>query len=230
MNRIANIVCFSVALAPAVAFAQSVSSGSSSSSVIYKLVDEHGRVTYSNSPIRGGAKVDLEPLTVIPSTPSGSLGGGSGAARATPAKPAPESHPAAPAGASTSAPAENKVAMVVPVESRALNADAVQQLAQQRRAETRRRILESEAQTEEDMLAAARAKLSEEQRGSGNYRAMRASFAATPEAVTAQRPLIAPDKRAEIERHFERIRNLQDQVSMHEGHLRDLRDQLARLK
>lgn len=226
MNRIANILCFSVALAPAVAFAQSASSGSSSSSVIYKHVDEHGRVSYSNSPIRGGARVDLEPLTVIPSTPSGSLTGGS---RPASAKPAPETHAPLPA-ASTSAPADNKVAMVVPVESRALNSDAVQQLAQQRRAETRKRILESEAQTEEDMLAAARAKLSEEQRGSGNYRAMRASFAATPEAVTAQRPLIAPDKRAEIESHFERIRNLQDQVSMHESHLRELRDQLVRLK
>jgi len=226
MNRIANILCFSVALAPAVAFAQSASSGSSSSSVIYKHVDEHGRVSYSNSPIRGGARVDLEPLTVIPSTPSGSL---TGSSRPASAKPAPETH-ASPPAASTSAPADNKVAMVVPVESRALNSDAVQQLAQQRRAETRKRILESEAQTEEDMLAAARAKLSEEQRGSGNYRAMRASFAATPEAVTAQRPLIAPDKRAEIERHFERIRNLQDQVSMHESHLRDLRDQLVKLK
>ena len=227
MNRIAKIVCFSVALAPTLALAQSASSGSASSSVIYKHVDEHGRVSYSNSPIRGGARGDLEPLTVIPSTPSGSLTGGT---RPAAAKPAPETHAPAGPAASVSAPADNKVAMVVPVESRALNSDAVQQLAQQRRAETRRRILESEAQAEEDMLAAARAKLSEEQRGSGNYRAMRASFAATPEAVTAQRPLIAPDTRAEIERHFERIRNLQDQVSMHESHLRDLRDQLARLK
>jgi hypothetical protein len=228
MNRIANIVCLSLALAPVAAAAQPAAGGLSSS-VIYKFVDEQGRVTYANSPIRGGAKVDLEPLTVIPSTPSGSLSNGSGGTKSAPAKPAPDI-PAPLAAPSASAPSENRVAMLVPTESRALNADAVQQLAVQRRAETRKRILESETQTEEDMLVAARAKLSEEQRGSGNYRAMRASFAATPEAVTAQRPLIAPDTRAEIERHFERIRNLQDQVSMHEGHLHELREQLARLK
>ena len=44
------------------------------STTIYKHIDENGRVTYANSPIKGGARVDLEPITVIPSTPSGSLG------------------------------------------------------------------------------------------------------------------------------------------------------------
>jgi hypothetical protein len=223
MYRFAKFVCFSLALGPAVAHAQAASS------VIYKYVDEHGKVTYANSPIRGGARVDLEPLTVIPSTPAGSLSS-SNAQRQPAAAPARAAVEPGSVPPTVSAPGENKVALATQSDSRSLNADAVQQLAQQRRAETRKRILESEVQAEEDMLVAARGKLSEEQQGSGNYRAMRASFAASPEAVTSKRPLINPETRAEIERHFERIRNLQDEVAMHENHLRELRDQLVRLK
>lgn len=33
---------------------------------MYKHVDEHGRVTYSNTPIKGGKKVDLPPLSTLP--------------------------------------------------------------------------------------------------------------------------------------------------------------------
>jgi Domain of unknown function (DUF4124) len=47
-----------------------------SAPTIYKLVDANGRVTYTNSPTKGAAKVELDPITVIPSTPAGMLGGG----------------------------------------------------------------------------------------------------------------------------------------------------------
>ena len=33
---------------------------------VYKHIDEQGRVTYSNKPIKGGKKVDLPPLTTLP--------------------------------------------------------------------------------------------------------------------------------------------------------------------
>ena len=33
---------------------------------IYKQVDAHGNVTYSNKPIKGGKKVDLSPLSTLP--------------------------------------------------------------------------------------------------------------------------------------------------------------------
>ena len=33
---------------------------------IYKRVDAHGNVTYSNKPIKGGKKVDLPPLSTLP--------------------------------------------------------------------------------------------------------------------------------------------------------------------
>ena len=80
------------------------------------------------------------------------------------------------------------------------------------------------------MLVSAKSKLEEEQKISGTIRAMRASFSATAEAVTPQKPLISPETRAEIERHFERIRNLQDQVAMHENHSQTLREQLNAMK
>jgi hypothetical protein len=38
------------------------------SAEIYKKVDEKGRVTYSNVPEKGAKKVDLQPLSVVPST------------------------------------------------------------------------------------------------------------------------------------------------------------------
>jgi hypothetical protein len=41
---------------------------------IYKLVDASGRVTYSNTPVNGAKQVELDPITVIPGSPSGSLG------------------------------------------------------------------------------------------------------------------------------------------------------------
>jgi len=42
-------------------------------STIYKHVDDSGRVTYSNKPMKGAVVIDLEPLTTIPSSPAGSL-------------------------------------------------------------------------------------------------------------------------------------------------------------
>lgn len=267
MNRPAKIIGFAFALMPSLALAQSTSSPASQT-VIYKHVDEQGRVTYANSPIKGGARVELEPLTVIPSTPTGSLNPAGGRTQAAAPAPAPTmatitppptaksssaatllsnapaaSTPTAPAPAPASA---IQVASVLPLSSAAsapkapapvaiasaepTSLETINQLTQQRRDETRRRLLEGELQTEEQMLAAARSKLAEEQKNSTNIRAMRASFSATAETATAQKPLIAPETRAEIERHFERVRNLQDQVAMHENHLQGLREQLTKLR
>ena len=37
---------------------------------VYKYIDEHGNVTYSNTPSKGAKKVDLPPISVVPaSTP-----------------------------------------------------------------------------------------------------------------------------------------------------------------
>jgi hypothetical protein len=37
---------------------------------IYKLVDESGRVTYSNKPMKGATVVELEPITTLPTPPA----------------------------------------------------------------------------------------------------------------------------------------------------------------
>jgi hypothetical protein len=51
--------------------------------VIYKLVDASGRITYTNSPTKGATKVELDPITVIPSSPAGMLGGGQAGAQSS---------------------------------------------------------------------------------------------------------------------------------------------------
>lgn len=258
MNRPAKIIGLTLLLMPVPALAQSGLSASTQT-VIYKHVDEQGRVTYANSPIKGGARVELEPLTIIPSTPTGSLnpnGGRSPAPTIAAAQPAQKAAPATLLSSPTPVPAQAaesiaasaapiQVATVLPVSqvtaapktapvvvasADPTSLETMNRLTQQRRDETRKRLLEGEVQTEEQMLAAARNKLAEEQKNSTNIRAMRASFSPTAETATAQKPLIAPETRAEIERHFERVRNLQDQVAMHENHLQGLREQLTKLR
>lgn len=251
MDRPAKIVCFCLCplwLVPAIGHAQPSAIANASApraeTIIFKHIDENGRVTYANAPIKGGARVELEPLTVIPSTPSGSL---------NPANAQVVSRAIAPTPAAKSTPAIQpvkpvvQVASVFPLSNQAQLAlakpvapapdntvlaslETINRLTEQRRADTRRRLLEGELQTEEQLLAAARSKLGEEQKASNDVRAMRASFVATSDAVAPQKPLVDPEKRAEIERHFERVRNLQDQVAMHENHLQSLREQLNALK
>jgi hypothetical protein len=329
------------------------STPASTATVIYKHIDENGRVTYANSPIKGGVRVELEPLTVIPSTPSGSLGQSPHNNAVTP-PPAPLLIPVAAQGATNSVPAipgapgnatdatprvsgaaagaaTLAVAKVVPVgfkppnekievkrppstaiaegddgpvfppratsgwtvltpsntpnplaatatgagtpiplpertpqdssapftalatvdtkpepapETKApsafvavppkplqlaatLSPEAMQKITEQRRLETRRRVLEGEAGNEEQMLVQARLALVEAQRQTQTYRALRAAPGNSAEAGA---PLsLSKSKREEIERHFERVRNLQDQVALHEAHLKALRDQLGKL-
>jgi hypothetical protein len=304
------------------------------STIIYKHVDENGRVTYANSPIKGGARVDLEPITVIPSTPSGSLGqsqppavaqhaplpipvaplpresqapiaaapalavpvarvvpsglrapnekiavkaaprnddndaddsprplamrpgvkgqvlshspsapsaslptwpaGDAAVTPSAPAKPvtstAPETHSSVAASSppqSAIQPIPSASAVRPLVLTASLSPEAAQKINEQRRADTRKRLLEGEMQTEEQLLSSAKLALTEEQRQTQSIRALRASFTASSDAGV-QPP--TKEQREMIERHFERVRNLQDQVSMHETHLKGLREQIASLK
>ncbi len=302
--------------------AHAQNSAPTGSTVIYKYVDESGRVTYANSPIKGGVRVELDPITVIPSTPSGSLGQAHSPAVAPPAalpvpvaplpreaqgpsppavavpvarvvasgfrapnekiavksapretsveaddtpRPLPTRSPAlvkatssAPVHASTptwpaaetptAVPTEDRPAASTPapvaaepdvqpavatqanrpmVMTASLSPEAALRISEQRRAETRKRLLEGEMQSEEQLLSHARLALIEEQRLTPGIRALRASFISTGGAGV-QPP--TKEQRETIERHFERVRNLQDQVAMHETHLKDLRTQLAELK
>ena len=232
MNRLAKYAAAGLAFVPARVFAQN-------SQTIYKFVDDSGRVTYANSPIKGGTKVNLDPLTVIQSSSAASSNSAPAARTIPVAKVTSVPSPSSPikavpvAFAATVAPPSTVPESAVPMPTiiAALDTgDKVQERTQQRRADIRRRILLGEIQAEEKSLEAARAALSEEQRRSADVRMMRASFAATAVAATPQKPLISPEIRVEIERHFERVRNLQDEVTMHEGSIATLREEMVTQK
>jgi hypothetical protein len=253
---------------------------------IYKLVDASGKITYTNSPVKGAVRVELDPITVIPSTPSGSLGGAAKAAQAalqaaaaptlppapvlipvqavptiaapmapapaiavatvTPisnpklAKPTPASaapDPAAnlpvvklspnvvqgPAPESSAPPAfATAPAQKVVVATATPSAEAI---AQQRRDELRLKTLAATIEREEQLLADANAQLTEERRASESFRKLRAGLAAKPDSTNPQAAAIKADIRAQVERHFERIRDLEDQVSMHQRNLEQYRQQ-----
>lgn len=220
---------------------------SSEEQVIYKHVDASGRVTYANSPIKGGSRVILDTLTVIPSTPSGSLRTpedqvvldlspavkplGKANAKASPSAPpvAKAPHPGLPQVATVTTMPSLKAATPTPsapplqsVSSPAPS--AMEALAQKRREEVRRRVLQSEIETEEQMLSEARAQLAAEQKQTSSIRAMRASLVNT--SADASKSANTAETKALVERHFERVRDLQDQISRHERSAEELRQQL----
>jgi len=173
-------------------------------STIYKLVDDSGRVTYSNKPMKGAVVMDFEPLTTIPATPQGVL---------TIQK------PSAPAEKAEIKPA---VAIVTPV---ATTLAAIEPQLQRRRDEGRRRILESELDQEEHSLSQARQLLAEEQQNPMLIAAVRVAQLATDPTPTQ-----ALEFRANIEKASGRIRGLQATVAEHEKNIEALKKELGALK
>jgi hypothetical protein len=76
---------------------------------------------------------------------------------------------------------------------------------------------------EHETLANAKAALAEESTKTDAVRALRTT--AGPGTSGANLP-IAAEMRARVEHHFERIRDLQDEVAMHERNIAELRAQL----
>jgi hypothetical protein len=169
---------------------------------IYKHVDESGRVTYSNKPMKGAVVVELEPLTTIPSTPGGSI--------APPMPTPPEKE--------MRAEMKPAVAIVTPIAS-------VQPELQRKRDDGRRRILESELASEEKSLDDARKILTEEQQNPQLIAAVRtAQQAAEPTAAEML------EFRKNIEKASGRIRGLQATVAEHEKNIEALKKELGALK
>ena len=171
---------------------------------IYKHVDDSGRVTYSNKPMKGAVTLDLEPLTTIPATPAGIMV----------ARPAPA------AAEKTEARAEGKpaVAIVTPVAS-------VDPQLQKRRDDGRRKILESELTREEQSLADARKVLGEEQQNPQLILAVRVAQQATDPT-----PSEMAEFRKNIDKVSGRIRGLQATVVEHEKNIEALKKELGALK
>lgn len=167
---------------------------------IYKHVDESGRVTYSNKPMKGAFVVELEPLTTIPSTPGGSI--------SVPKAPEKEMR----------AEAKPAVAIVTPIAS-------VQPELQRKRDEGRRKILEAELEREEQSLDEARKILTEEQQNPQLIAAVRTAQQASE--PTASELL---EFRRNIEKASGRIRGLQATVAEHEKNVEALRKELGALK
>ena len=199
-----------VALASAPAFAQST---------IYKHVDENGRVTYTNKPMKGAAVVELEPLTTIPATPTGTL-------RPQPvaAKMSAEPVEANGKNETLAAAARPAVAVVTPVSTRTTIASIEPQL-QRKRDNDRRRILEEELATEELSLTKMRASIVEEQGNPTLVAAVRA--AQTAESPSASQMV---EMRNALDKASGRIRGLQASAAEHEKNIEALKKELGSLK
>jgi len=169
---------------------------------IYKHVDESGRVTYTNKPMKGAVTLDLEPLTTIPSTPGGRL----------------VARPAAPEKAEARAESKPAVAIVTPIAS-------VDPQLQKRRDDGRRKILESELEREEQSLAEARKVLGEEQQNPQLISAVRVAQQAVDPT-----PSEMAEFRKSIDKASGRIRGLQATVVEHEKNIEALKKELGALK
>ncbi|HEX3097622.1 MAG TPA: DUF4124 domain-containing protein [Usitatibacter sp.] len=181
---------------------------------IYKLVDESGRVTYSNKPMKGATVVELEPITTMP-TPPAVLSAKSNFTLY------PQSGKAAAPGEPT--PIETKgVATVTPIRTSLASIDVQ---TQKRRDDGRRRILEDELSKEEQALDESRGSLTKEQQNPELVNAVRlAQQAVDP---TSQQMM---EFRANIEKASGRIRGLQATVAEHEKNVEALKKELGALK
>ncbi len=170
-------------------------------STIYKHVDENGRVTYSNKPMKGATVMELEPITTIPAMPAANVHIGPTDKAAAPR--------AIPASLTVTQPS---LASVDP------------QL-QRKRDDERRRILEKELSEEEQSLASARDALTQEQQNPTLIAAVRVAQQAT-EPTASQ----LAEMRANIDKASGRIRGLQATVAEHEKNVEALKKELGALK
>lgn len=185
---------------------------------IWKHVDESGRVTYSNRPIKGAALMELDPITTIPPlAPRAALAGSASA-------PAPASTPDKPGPKAPAVATVTPRVLPLPTPANATIA-SVDPNTQRNRDDMRRRILEDELRQEERTLQEARDRLREEQQNPTLIAAVRV-------AQQAQEPTPAQqaEMRAAIERASGRIRGLQATVGEHEKNVEALKKELGGLK
>jgi hypothetical protein len=191
-------------------------------STIYKHVDESGRVTYSNKPMKGAMVMELEPLTTIPATPAGVLG-----QRPTQAAASNAIAPAVEKSDEPKAEARPAVATLTPVPSAKpiLASIAIEPQVQKRRDNDRRRILEDELKSEEDSLVVVRNSLVQEQQNPQLIAAVRVAQQ-TPDPTPSQ----LMEFRSNIDKASGRIRGLQATVAEHEKNIEALKKELGALK
>ncbi len=173
-----------------------------SQSTIYKHVDESGRVTYTNKPMKGATVLELDPITTIPGTP-------------------------APAAAPTVVKAVAKVEVVDRADKPAVQPTlaAIEPQVQRKRDNDRRRILEEELTREEQTLTQVRESILQEQQNPQLVAAVRAMQQANEPSPTQM-----AEMRGNIEKASGRIRGLQATVAEHEKNIEALKKELGALK
>jgi hypothetical protein len=187
-------------------------------STIYKHVDESGRTTYSNKPMKGATVVDLEPLTIMQAGPAVAPGPQkSNFTLQQPEKPEEKQ------AQGTDAPRTLKpaVAIVTPIPSLA----SIQPDVQKRRDNDRRRILEEELSREEQSLTDVRNSVASEQMNPQLVAAVRAAQQATDPSASQ-----LAEFRNNIEKASGRIRGLQATAAEHEKNIEALKKEIGALK
>ena len=181
---------------------------------IYKHVDESGRITYSNKPMKGAVVMELEPLTTIPATPTGNLVARPAAAVAAVDKAEdskPEARPA--------------VAIVTPVPQPKPVLASIAVDVQKKRDSDRRRILEDELKSEEESLGVVRNAILQEQQNPQLVAAVRVA-----QQTSDPTPTQLAEFRSNIDKASGRIRGLQATAAEHEKNIEALKKELGALK
>lgn len=187
---------------------------------IYKHVDESGRVTYSNKPMKGATVVELEPLTTLP-TPPAIIAAKNSNITLSDANGTPKVQKAS---LTIDKPQERKpVAIVTPIGPTAMLSIDAQ--TQKKRDEDRRRILEQELATEQQSLERVRASILQEQQNPQLVAAVRAAQQAADPS-----PSQLVQLRNDLDKASGRIRGLQATASEHEQNIDALKKELAALK
>ena len=183
--------------------AAAMSTAAWAQSTIYKHVDESGRVTYTNKPMKGATVLELDPITIIPGTP-------------------------APSAAPAAVKAVAKVEVVDRAEKHATvqpTLAAIEPQVQRKRDNDRKRILEEELTREEQTLTQVRDSILQEQQNPQLIAAVR-----TMQQANEPSPTQMAEMRGNIEKASGRIRGLQATAAEHEKNIEALKKELGALK
>lgn len=192
-------------------------------STIYKHVDESGRVTYSNRPIKGAQVVDLDPITTIPGSP---VAPGTTGAAPIPPPPATVSKPGVQPASLVVVKPEPRATLEKPSQAPRTAVAIVQPPVEFLKREDDKRVsLQSDLTRAEKELAAARSALAQEQQNPTLVAAVRAAQQATDPT-----PAQLAEFRNNIDKASGRIRGLQATVAENERNVEALRKELATLK
>jgi hypothetical protein len=185
---------------------------------IYKHVDDSGRVTYSNKPIKGATVVELEPLTTIPTPPAvlATVKASNFTLSTDKGSPAIEK------ASLIVDKAAKPVAVVTPLPQTLASVDMQ---VQKKRDSERRRILEQELVQEEQTLGDVRGSILQEQQNPMLVAAVRAAQQASDPT-----PSQLVEMRNALDKASGRIRGLQATAAEHEKNIEALKKELGALK